>query len=103
MSSWQHFVKRRFQVRPPRCHSTRARPQVVQLEARTVLSFVLPKPLPVGHSPNAVAAVDLNGDGRLDLITANMGNADKPGNTVSVLLGNADGTFQEQHTFGVGT
>ena len=32
---------------------------------------------------------DFNGDGKLDLAVANYGS-----NTVSVLLGNGDGTFQ---------
>lgn len=49
---------------------------------------------------SAVAAADLNGDGKLDLIVSNacpdlMGTC-APGNTgyVGVLLGNGDGTFQ---------
>jgi hypothetical protein len=44
-----------------------------------------------------VAVADVNGDGRPDLIVAN-GDDD----TVSVLLGNGDGTFQNQKTFPVG-
>ena len=43
---------------------------------------------PVGTNPAAVAVVDLNKDGHLDLVTANYG-----ANSVSVLLGNAAGTF----------
>jgi hypothetical protein len=43
---------------------------------------------PVGYSyPMSVAAADINGDGRVDLVTAGS-------SSVSVLLGNADGTFQ---------
>jgi hypothetical protein len=42
-----------------------------------------------------VEAVDINHDGKLDLITA---NSSGPG--VSVLLGNGDGTFQAAQTFG---
>src|SRR2546427_8129441 len=54
--------------------------------------------LPVGRMPHAVAAGDFNGDGALDFATANFGS-----NTVSVLLGNGDGTFKpalrsEEHT-----
>lgn len=42
----------------------------------------------VGTSPYAVAAADINGDGKLDLLTAN-----NNGNSVSVRLGVGDGTF----------
>ncbi len=42
-------------------------------------------------------AGDFTGDGRLDLAVANSGD-----NTVSVLLGNGDGTFQPQVTYAVG-
>ena len=48
-------------------------------------------------SPRPSAVADLNGDGRPDIVTTN--SAD---NTVSVLLGNGDGTFQPQQTFAVG-
>src|SRR5206468_1867864 len=49
-----------------------------------------------GHAPGAVAIADLNGDGKQDLVVANGGpfSNDAPDNTVSVLLGNGDGTFQ---------
>jgi hypothetical protein len=41
-----------------------------------------------------VASADVNGDGKLDLVTAN-GNYGQGGqNAISVLLGNGDGTFQ---------
>jgi hypothetical protein len=40
---------------------------------------------------------DVNGDGRLDVVTANPGSSD-----VSVLLGNGDGTFQTPQRFAVG-
>ena len=43
----------------------------------------------VGGGPHAVAAADVNGDGKTDLIVAYDGN-----NSVSVLLGNGNGTFQ---------
>jgi hypothetical protein len=39
-------------------------------------------------SPSGVAVADFNGDGNLDLVTANSGQA-----SVSVLLGNGDGSF----------
>jgi hypothetical protein len=40
-------------------------------------------------SPYNIAVADVNGDGKLDLLTANNGN-----NTAGVLLGNGNGTFQ---------
>jgi len=43
----------------------------------------------VGSGPSEDRVADLNGDGRIDLVTENAG-----ANTVSVLLGNGNGTFQ---------
>ena len=43
-------------------------------------------------------AGDFNGDGRTDLAVANFGS-----NDVSVLLGNGDGTFQDQVRYAAGT
>jgi hypothetical protein len=45
----------------------------------------------------SVAAADFNGDGHLDLAVANYGNA-----SISVLLGNGDGSFQAARTFAAG-
>ncbi len=41
------------------------------------------------HAINDVRAADFNGDGNLDLVTANLGT-----NTISIFPGNGDGTFQ---------
>ena len=52
-----------------------------------LVSFQAMVNYPVGPSPSSVAVGDFNGDGILDLAGADS-------NGVSVLLGNANGTFQ---------
>jgi hypothetical protein len=52
-----------------------------------------PQAFTVGSNPSSVAVADVNGDGIPDLVTANFGSP-----TVSVLLGNGDGTFQKPQT-----
>ena len=54
---------------------------------------------PVGNSPLAITAADVNGDGNLDLIVSNTGDSTP---TVGVLLGNGDGSFQGQKTSNLG-
>src|SRR5947209_19881163 len=52
---------------------------------------------PTGINPISVAVGDLNGDGQLDLVTANVGGDPfgnpTPAGTISVLLGSGGGTF----------
>jgi carbonic anhydrase/acetyltransferase-like protein (isoleucine patch superfamily) len=57
--------------------------------------FAAPVYVHAGAHPAAVAAADLDGDGRLDLVVANAGGtlADREGG-VSVLLGRAGGAFE---------
>jgi hypothetical protein len=66
------------------------------LEARTFDSG--------GNRANSVAVADVNGDGRLDLLVANV--CESIGNCanglVSVLLGNGDGTFQPAVSYASG-
>ena len=54
----------------------------------------------VGIGPIQVVAADFNHDGNIDLATGNTGNTTGLGSgTISVLLGNGDGTFQGQATY----
>src|SRR4051812_6726424 len=59
------------------------------LEDRIVPAFLAPVDYPVGASPSAVKLGDFNSDGIQDLATLDMGIS-----SVSVLLGNGNGTFQ---------
>jgi hypothetical protein len=65
----------------------------------TALAASLPAlaPLPVGYNPDAVAVADL-GNGHLGIVAANSTD-----NSVSVLLGNGDGSFQPAQTYDVGS
>lgn len=45
-------------------------------------------PIAVGNNPQAILAADFNNDGKLDLVVANAADG-----TVTLLLGNGDGTF----------
>ncbi len=55
------------------------------------------QPVPVGTDPDAMVSGDFNDDGKLDLAVANAGS-----NTVSILIGNGDGTFQPAVDYAVG-
>jgi hypothetical protein len=52
-------------------------------------------------NPVSLATGDFNGDGKIDLVAANFDNG--AGNTVSVLLGNGDGTFGTQKSYTTGS
>ncbi len=62
------------------------------------ISFIARRDFGAGRGPLSVAVGDFNGDGALDLAVANANF-----NTVSVLLGNGDGTFQAAQNFGAGS
>jgi hypothetical protein len=63
-------------------------------------TFKSPVTLAAEHDAyvSSINAVDMNGDGRLDLVTADSGSGD-----ISVYLGNGDGTFQAAQNYMGGT
>src|ERR1017187_8458985 len=66
-----------------------------QLQAQ--VSFNLSSSPGAGNDPNSVAAADANGDGKMDLISANY-----YGNSLSVLTNNGKGSFVLSGTYTVG-
>jgi hypothetical protein len=62
-------------------------------------TFQSAKNVSAGKNPGSVAAADLNGDGRVDLVVT---NGDSGVGQVGVLLGNGDGTFQPVVDYGAG-
>src|SRR5439155_11712453 len=56
-----------------------------------------------GSAPRSVAIGDLNGDGKPDLAVANTGSYPGYDGTVSVLLGNGNGSFGAKTNFGTGS
>jgi hypothetical protein len=64
------------------------------LEAREVPAFLAPTNYPTGASAWDVKTADLNNDGKLDLIWVN-----PSAGTVSVALGNGNGTFAAPRSF----
>src|SRR5262249_12374550 len=71
------------------------------LESTNLDQFATPENasllFPAGAGPSQVAVGDVNGDAKPDLVVA-----DAFSNTLSVLLGNGDGTFQVPRQFAVG-
>nr|MBA3913964.1 VCBS repeat-containing protein [Terriglobales bacterium] len=66
--------------------------------------FFQPSSYPTGPEPAVTLAVDVNGDGRPDLITSDFDDATYPVGQgyVSVLIANADGSFQPHIDYPVG-
>ncbi|MFM7097556.1 MAG: FG-GAP repeat domain-containing protein [Gemmataceae bacterium] len=73
---------------------------LVDLPTITALpSFATQTTFASGNNPKSLTLGDVNGDGKLDLVTTN----NNSNGTVSVLLGNGDGTFKSQQTFATGS
>jgi hypothetical protein len=63
--------------------------------ARAAAAFQTAQNYPVGTNPRAVAVADFDRDGKMDLAVANFGDPSvNDRGSVSILLGNGDGTFQ---------
>ena len=77
-------------VQPARAHASPA-------QTTQTLQFMVAPEYPVGLNPWAAAVGDFNGDGKADLATSNSN-----GFTVSILLGNGDGTFQPKVDYPIG-
>src|SRR5262245_55844785 len=95
---WRNLFQNRSPGKGRRPRPRSYRPLFDTLEDRNVPSFFSPPSFPVGTSPMSQAVGDLNGDGRADLVVAN-----EASNTVSVLPGNGDGTFQPRTDYAAGT
>ena len=95
----QHLQTGTYYLEVSAAASTSASAVHQAYQLTTTLAASLPPfaPLPVGNGPDGVAVADL-GNGHPDIVTANYDD-----NTVSVLLGNGDGTFQPAQAFAVGS
>jgi Bacterial Ig-like domain/FG-GAP-like repeat len=73
---------------------------VIVLLGQTQGGFGTPARYPTNQfGPRGVALGDFNGDGRMDVVTANDYTKD---GSISILLGNGDGTLQASQTIAVG-
>src|SRR5262245_44586990 len=72
-------------------------PRFEELEDRRLLAFSPLANYDVGQAPQAIVSADFNNDHILDLAVANYSSS-----TVSVLLGNANGSFQPAKTSSTG-
>lgn len=74
---------------PGRKPTSRFHPRLEVLDERALPGFLSPAIYPTNLGPDSAVTADVNGDGKLDLITANYASQ-----SISVLLGKGNGTFQ---------
>jgi len=65
--------------------------------------FAAPTTISFFGAPYGLAIADVNGDGKLDLIATDGDDAQGNGQSIEVLLGNGDGTFQTSTVYWLGT
>jgi hypothetical protein len=97
-------LHRSLQKSRPHSRSDQQRKLTLEtLEDRTVLSFAPPVTFPVGIDPRAVTVADFNNDGKPDLAVLNQGpsSTSTSQSSLSVLLGNGNGSFQPAITTNV--
>ena len=68
------------------------------VRAQPANSFLPAVNYAAGTNPRTVAVGDFSGDGKVDLAVVNQASS-----SVSVLLGNGNGSFQEAVNYGVGS
>jgi hypothetical protein len=88
--------------RVPRPRSGRNILVLEGLERRILPGFIAPLSFDAGPAPVSVAVGDFNGDRIPDLAIANAGISPNYNGSLSVLLGNGDGTFRPAVNYAVG-